>query len=109
VCLALALLHGFSINIHGRSNIGVAHQFLLHFERSPSLVQKTPESVAERVQSIAAVKFNNGGGLLIHPALFVFISIGVFSINLGRSHLRRKTSFANDCAPKFGSDAESLL
>jgi len=30
--------------------IGMAHQFLLHLERSPSLVDKTPESVAECVR-----------------------------------------------------------
>jgi len=39
MCLALARLHGFSVDVHGGSYVGMAHQFLLHLERSPSLVQ----------------------------------------------------------------------
>ena len=54
MCLALARLHGFSVDVHGRSDVGMAHQFLLHLERSPSLVQKTPEGVAERVPTDVA-------------------------------------------------------
>jgi hypothetical protein len=34
---------------HRGADIGVAHEFLLHVDRSSSLVQKTPESVAEGV------------------------------------------------------------
>ena len=47
VRVALALLHRFAVNIHGCSDVGMAHQFLLHFHRSSSLVEKTPEGMAE--------------------------------------------------------------
>jgi hypothetical protein len=47
VRFALALLHGLAAHVHRRSDIGMAHQFLLRIERSPSLVEKTPEHVAE--------------------------------------------------------------
>jgi hypothetical protein len=32
----------------------MAHELLLHFERSPSLVKKTPEGVAERAPADVA-------------------------------------------------------
>jgi len=32
----------------------VAHEFLLHFHRSPRFVQQGPESVAERVLTVRA-------------------------------------------------------
>jgi hypothetical protein len=47
VRFAFALLHGSDVDVHRRSDIGMAHQFLLRIERSPSLVEKTPEHVAE--------------------------------------------------------------
>ena len=54
VCLALALFHGLAVDVHRRSDIGMAHQFLLHLERSPSLVEKAPERVAECVPADVA-------------------------------------------------------
>lgn len=52
--LAFTLLHGLAVDVHGCSNVGVAHQFLLHLDRSPSLVEKTPEGVSECVPTDAA-------------------------------------------------------
>jgi hypothetical protein len=41
---------------------GMAHQFLLQLERSPCLVQKTPEGVAECVPTDAAYAAADGCG-----------------------------------------------
>ena len=54
MCLAFTLLHGFTVDVHCCSDVGMTHQFLLHLERSPSLVKKTPERVAECVPTDAA-------------------------------------------------------
>src|SRR5262249_39395954 len=52
--LAFALFHGLAVDVHRCSDVGMAHQFLLHFDRSPSLIKKTPEGVAESVPAYAA-------------------------------------------------------
>ena len=73
VRLALALLHGFAINVHCCSDVGMAHEFLLHFQRSPSLVKKTPKSVAECVPANMTYAAADGRGtnmpLLYSPRL----------------------------------------
>jgi len=62
MCLTIALLDGFSVDVHRCSDVAMAHQFLLHLERSPSLVQKTPEGVAECVPTDAAYAAADGCG-----------------------------------------------
>jgi len=47
--LALAPLHSSAVDVHRCSDIGVAHQFLLHLERSSSLIKQTPKGVPECV------------------------------------------------------------
>ena len=47
--LALALVRGFSVDVHCGPDIGLAHQLLLHLERSSSLVKQTPKGVPEGV------------------------------------------------------------
>lgn len=73
VRLALALLHRSSVNIHCCSYVGMAHQFLLHFHRSPSLIEKTPEGMAECVPTDMANTATDGRGsnmpLLYSPRL----------------------------------------
>jgi hypothetical protein len=60
--VALALLHRFAINIHCCSDVGMAHQFLLYFHRSSSLVEKTPEGMAECVPTDMAYAATDGRG-----------------------------------------------
>ena len=73
VRLALTLLHGLAINVHCCSDVGMAHEFLLHFQRSPSLVKKTPKCVAECVPTNMTYAAADGRGtnmpLLYSPRL----------------------------------------
>jgi hypothetical protein len=62
VRLAFALFHGLAVDVHRRSDIGMAHQFVLHLERSPSLVEKTPERVAECVPADVTYAAPDRGG-----------------------------------------------
>jgi hypothetical protein len=47
VRVPLALVHSFSVDSHRRPDIGVAHEFLLHFHWSSSLVEQSPKGVPE--------------------------------------------------------------
>jgi hypothetical protein len=49
VCVALALMHSLCVHVHGGTDIRMAHQFLLHLERRPDLVKRSPEGVPKRV------------------------------------------------------------
>jgi hypothetical protein len=60
VRVALTLLHRFAVNIHCCSDVGMAHQFLLHLHRSSSLVEKTPEGMAECVPTDMAYAATDG-------------------------------------------------
>jgi hypothetical protein len=46
---ALAFVHGFAVNVYRGADVRMAHEFLLHFHRSPSFIKQGPESVPERV------------------------------------------------------------
>jgi hypothetical protein len=51
---ALAFVHGLAVDVHRGTDIRVAHEFLLHFHRSPRFIRQGPESVAERVLTLRA-------------------------------------------------------
>jgi hypothetical protein len=62
VRFAFALLHGLAVNVHCRSNVGMAHQFLPYLERSSSLVENTLERVAECVPADMTYAAADRGG-----------------------------------------------
>ncbi len=45
VRLAFAFVHGFAVDVHRRTDVGVAHKFLLHFHRSPGFIKQGSECV----------------------------------------------------------------
>ncbi len=49
---ALAFVHGLAVDVHRGTDVRVAHEFLLHFHRSPRLIEQGPECVAERVPAV---------------------------------------------------------
>jgi predicted TIM-barrel fold metal-dependent hydrolase len=59
---ALAFVHGLAVDVHRGTDVRVAHEFLLHFHRSPRLVKEGPEGVAERVPADTSYTATNACG-----------------------------------------------
>jgi hypothetical protein len=70
VCLALTLIHGFAVDVHRGTDVCMAHEFLLHFHRSPRLIEQSPERVAERMPADTSYTATNACGrdtALLYP------------------------------------------
>ena len=59
---AFAFVHGLAVDVHRGTDIRVAHEFLLHFHRSPRLIEQGSESVAKRVPADTSYAATNACG-----------------------------------------------
>ena len=59
---ALAFVHGLAVDVHRGSDVRVAHEFLLHFHRSPRFIKQGPERVSERVPTDPSYAATNACG-----------------------------------------------
>jgi len=63
VRVALALLHSLSVDIHRSPDVGVAHEFLLDFHWSSSLVEQSPKGVPECMPADASESDQEAGAI----------------------------------------------
>src|SRR6266478_831239 len=59
---ALAFVHGLAVDVHRSTDVRVAHEFLLHFHRSPGFIKQGPEGVPERVPADTSYAATNACG-----------------------------------------------